>query len=87
MTHSGQNMKFTWPTIIITEILRGILHTIFNGVCMYKGRLLYPGMPIPCAYKRVIIIIFILQIVKIQFISTGTYMRGNRVRMSATPFR
>ena len=38
MTQHRQNREF--PKIIITEILREILHTISMGVFVYKGRLL-----------------------------------------------
>ena len=47
----GQIREFIWPTTIRTEILSEILHKNFNGITVYKGRLLYPGIG-AFAYKR-----------------------------------
>ena len=57
MTQYGQIREFRWPTTIITEILREILHKILKGVSVYKGRLLYPGIG-ACAYKQGTFLIF-----------------------------
>ena len=79
MIQNDQNREFGWPTTITTEILRQILHKIFEGCFrIYKGQLLYPGIG-ACAYKRGTFKFIILQIVKISFISAGTYIRVNRV--------
>ena len=51
MNQNGKIREFRWPTTIITELLREILHKICEEVSVYKGRLLYPGIG-ACAYKR-----------------------------------
>ena len=62
MTQNGQNREIRWSTTITTEILREILHKIFEGVSVYKGQLLYPIIG-ACAYKRGNFQYLILQIV------------------------